>query len=102
MITPEAREAAQRTLESRDWSGAKVDQSPTGSKTVLVGRFPPNLAARVIAEAGRRGAKVSEVLRDPVAEAFAARGAAGMDERVTVRFVCCEGCGRWRLSRPCR
>jgi hypothetical protein len=79
------RDEALRSLESRDWSNAVVDNTPaSGAMVTLGGRFRPEQADRVMAEAQRRGVPVSEALRDLVDEAFAARAAAG-EEPVTVR-----------------
>ena len=77
-------EEALRALDSRDWSGATVEEQPPPAKIVLAGRFRPDQAQVIMAEAERRGVKVSEVLRDLVDEAFAARDAAG-EQPMTVR-----------------
>jgi len=78
------RAEALGALDSRDWSGATVEEQPPPAKIVLAGRFRPDQAQVIMAEAERRGVKVSEVLRDLVDEAFAARDAAG-EQPMTVR-----------------
>lgn len=86
-----SRDEARQLGESRDWSGAERDDTPASTvKITLGGKFPPDLAVRVMDEAKTRSAAegrkvtVSEALADLAAEAFAARDAAG-DEPVTIR-----------------
>jgi hypothetical protein len=70
-------------LEAQGW---QVDNSPAPAAAMIVlgGRFPPDMAGRIMTEAQERGVKVSEVLRDLVAEAYAARDRTD-DEPVMVR-----------------
>ena len=76
------RDEALAALESRDWSGAVVEQEPRPASIVHGVRLSPELSGRLVDEAGRRGLKPGELLREIVAEALAERAD---DEVLTLR-----------------
>jgi hypothetical protein len=57
---------AMATLESRDWSGAVVDDRPRASSVVHSVRMPHALTERLFAEAERCGITPSELIRQAV------------------------------------
>jgi predicted DNA-binding protein len=73
---------AAAALDSRDWSGAEVEDRPRGVSVVQSVRFSRELTERLMAEAARRGVTPSEVIRDLV-EA----GVRNIDESATVRLA---------------
>jgi predicted DNA-binding protein len=76
------RDEALAALESRDWSGAVVEQETRPASIVHGVRLPPELSERLTGEAARRGLKPSELLREIVTEALAERAD---DEVLTLR-----------------
>jgi predicted DNA-binding protein len=73
---------AAQALESRDWSGAQVEERPRTGSVVQSVRFSRDLTERLMTEAERRGTTPSEVIRDLV-EA----GLAAAEQSATVRLV---------------
>jgi predicted transcriptional regulator len=76
------REEAMRALESRDWSGAEVDEGRKAS-TVYSVRVDRELAEWIAAEADRRSVSPSLVIRDALLEA---KTAAANDQTVTLKL----------------
>jgi predicted transcriptional regulator len=76
------REEAMRALESRDWSGAEVDEGRKTS-TVYSVRVDRELAEWIASEADRRNVSPSLVIRDALLEA---KTAAANDQTVTLKL----------------
>ena len=76
------RDDAVAASESRDWSGAQVDDRPRSASVVQSVRFSRELTERLLAEAQRRGVTPSKVIRDLV-EA----GLTAVEESATVRLA---------------
>jgi predicted transcriptional regulator len=76
------REEAMRALESRDWSGAEVDEGRKAS-TVYSVRVDRELAEWIAAEADRRSVSPSLVIGDALLEA---KTAAANDQTVTLKL----------------
>jgi predicted DNA-binding protein len=82
-MSQQDRDAALRALqEPIDFTGAVIDREPSRAKLVHSVRLDPELSERLVAEATRRGATPSEVIRDLV-EA----GLTAADESATVRIA---------------
>jgi len=73
---------ANAALESRDWSGAQVQEKPRAATVVQSVRMPRELNERLLAEAQRRGVTPSEVIRDLVDS-----GLTAADQSATVRLA---------------
>ncbi|MFX0595108.1 hypothetical protein [Melissospora conviva] len=76
--------AAQESLNSQDWSGAVVDNTPPATKVTMSARYSSDIAQRVLEDAQARGLKPGAILREIVEAHYAALDAAG-DEPITVR-----------------
>ena len=76
--------AAQESLDSRDWSGAVVDNSAPTTKVTMSARYPSEIARRVMEDAQARGLKPGAILREIVEAHYATLDAVG-DEPITVR-----------------
>jgi hypothetical protein len=77
------REEALRALESRDWSGAVVDDTKPQISTVYSVRVDQELSEWIAAEADRRGVSPSLIIRDALTEA---RSAEANDQTVTLKL----------------
>jgi hypothetical protein len=78
-----SREEALRALESRDWTGAVVDDAKRQISTVFSVRVDQELSEWIAAESERRGVSPSLVIRDALTEAKAAEVA---DQTVTLKL----------------
>jgi hypothetical protein len=77
------REEALRALESRDWTGAVVDDAKRQVSTVFSVRVDQELSEWIAAESERRGVSPSLIIRDALTEAKAAEVA---DQMVTLKL----------------
>ena len=77
------REEALRALESRDWSGAEIDDTKRSISIVYSVRVDQELSEWIAAEADRRSVSPSLVIRDALAEAKAAEAS---DQTVTLKL----------------
>jgi hypothetical protein len=78
-----SREEALRALESRDWTGAVVDDAKRQVSTVFSVRVDQELSEWIAAESERRGVSPSLIIRDALTEAKAAEVA---DQMVTLKL----------------
>lgn len=76
------REEAMRALESRDWTGAEIDEGKKVSIVYSV-RVDSELAEWIASEADRRSVSPSLVIRDALVEAKTAEAS---DETVTLKL----------------
>ncbi|MDA1361944.1 ribbon-helix-helix domain-containing protein [Glycomyces luteolus] len=77
------REEALRALESRDWTGAVVDDAKRQTSIVYSVRVDQELSEWIAAESERRGVSPSLIIRDALTEAKAAQAS---DETVTLKL----------------
>lgn len=77
------REEALRALESRDWSGAEIDDTKRQISIVYSVRVDQELSEWIAAESDRRGVSPSLIIRDALTEAKAAEVA---DQTVTLKL----------------
>lgn len=68
------RDDALRALDSRDWTGAEVEQGPRPASIVHGVRLSPETSDKLLAEADRRGITPSALLREIVDKALDERG----------------------------
>lgn len=76
------RDEVMAALENKDWSNAEVDDRPRSVSVVQSVRFSRELTERLLAEAQRRGATPSEVIRD-----FVEAGLNSVEESATVNLA---------------
>jgi predicted DNA-binding protein len=79
-------DGADRALESRDWSGAQVDDRPRTASVVHSTRMSQELTERLFVEAQRRAITPSELIREFL-EAGLDAAADADDVTVTVRLA---------------
>jgi hypothetical protein len=77
------REEALQALESRDWTGAYVDDTKRQISIVHSVRVDQELSEWIAAESERRGVSPSLIIRDALTEAKAAQAS---DETVTLKL----------------
>jgi hypothetical protein len=77
---------AAAALDSRDWSGAVVEDRPRPVSLVQSVRMSRELTERLFMEAQRRGITPSELIREYVQAGLDA-AAAGEDTTVTIRLA---------------
>lgn len=77
------REEAMRALESRDWTGAEIDDGKRSVSIVYSVRVDQELAEWIASEADRRSVSPSLVIRDALVEAKTAEAS---DETVTLKL----------------
>jgi hypothetical protein len=77
------REEALQALESRDWTGANVDDMKRQISIVHSVRVDQELSEWIAAESERRGVSPSLIIRDALTEAKAAQAS---DETVTLKL----------------
>jgi hypothetical protein len=78
-----SREEALRALESRDLTGAYIDDVKRSISIVYSVRVDQELSEWIAAESDRRGVSPSLIIRDALTEA---RTAAASDETVTLKL----------------